>query len=544
MFRGKLCTKELLPFPKGTRTLNKFILLIIVLSSERVEFISQMIDPVEKFLATENDPYKNDETEKFDPKTVEGLKELGAFGLQVPEEYDGVGLCNTEYARVVSIVGLTDLALGIFLGSHQSIGYKGILLYGTEEQKKKYLPDLASGRKLAAYCLTEPMHGSDASSIKTKAVLSPDGKHYIMNGSKVWISNGGWADVFTVFAKVPVTDKDGQTKDKMTGFIVERGFGGLKHSEPEKKMGIKASNTVSLYFEDCKIPVENVLGEVGQGFKVAVNILNQGRFGMASALSGTMRTAIGKAADFASQRHQFDRHIKDFESVREKIAMMCMRQYATESMAFMVSGIMDLGAKDFQVEAAISKIYSSEAAWFCVDEAIQIHGGMGFMRETQLERVLRDLRVFRIFEGANDVLRLFVTLTAMNNAGKHLAASAKSPGGLLSLFSSSMKTKLGLSPSASEFAGKISPTLADASKLIGENVDKIAWTVFNLLRVHKKAIIEEQYKLTRLADAGHAVTKRSLEDIDGSEQTRDLVRSVSKEVFDHLGMVPKSPIGV
>lgn len=214
---------------------------------------------------------------------------------QVPTELSGVGLNNTQYARLVEIVGAYDLGVGITLGAHQSIGFKGILIAGNPEQKKKYLPDVATGAKVAAFCLTEPGSGSDAASIKSKAVLSDDGKHFILNGNKIWISNGGFAEIMTVFAQTPVKDPvSGITKDKVTAFIVERSFGGVSNSKPEKKMGIKASNTAEVYYDNVKIPVENVLGEVGEGFKVAMQILNNGRFGMGAALSGTMRSMCFK----------------------------------------------------------------------------------------------------------------------------------------------------------------------------------------------------------------------------------------------------------
>merc|ERR1712109_334820 len=249
------------------------------------------------------------------------------------------------------------------------IGFKGILLAGTPEQKAQYLPRLASGEDFAAFALTEPASGSDAGSIKTRAVPSKDGKNWILNGSKIWISNGGIAEIFTVFAKTPVVDPEtGVETDKVSAFIVERKFGGVTHGPPEKKMGIKCSNTAEVYFEDVPIPAENVLGGIGNGFKVAMAILNNGRFGMAAALSG----------------------------------------------------IMDSGASDYQLEAAISKVFASESAWFVTDEAIQILGGMGYMKDCGIEKVMRDLRIFRIFEGTNDILRLFVALTGIQYAGGHL----------------------------------------------------------------------------------------------------------------------------
>lgn len=224
---------------------------------------------------------------------------MGAFAIQVPAELGGMGATNTQYGRLSQIVGANDLGVGVCLGAHQGIGLKGILLYGTDEQKKKYLPQLTTGKVYAAFALTEPSAGSDAVSIKSKAVLSPDGKHYVLNGSKIWISNGGIADVITVFAQTEVIDpRTGEKKDKPTAFIVERGFGGVTHGPPEKKMGINHSNTAEVHFDNVKIPVENVLGGLGNGFKISMNVLNTGRFGMSASLSGTMAACIKKGECF------------------------------------------------------------------------------------------------------------------------------------------------------------------------------------------------------------------------------------------------------
>uniref|UniRef100_A0A7N6AI18 Very long-chain specific acyl-CoA dehydrogenase, mitochondrial n=1 Tax=Anabas testudineus TaxID=64144 RepID=A0A7N6AI18_ANATE len=398
IFKGQIATPQVFPFPSA-------------LSEEQEQFLRELVGPVSKFFEEVNDPAKNDTLEKVEDQTMEGLKEMGAFGLQVPADLGGLGLSNTQYARLVEIVGGHDLGVGITLGAHQSIGFKGILLFGNKAQKEKYLPKLATGEHIAAFCLTEPASGSDAASIKTTAVQSSCGKYFTLNGSKIWISNGGLAEIFTVFAKTPMKDpRTGEIKDKITAFVVERSFGGVTHGPPEKKMGIKASNTAEVYFDNVRVPAECVLGEVGGGFKVAMNILNNGRFGMAAALSGTMKSVIAKAVDHAANRTQFGSKIHTYGAIQEKIARMTMLQYVTESMAYMISGNMDSGATEFQIEAAISKIFASEAAWAVTDECIQVTGGMGFMKDTGLERVMRDLRIFRIFEGTNDILRLFVAL--------------------------------------------------------------------------------------------------------------------------------------
>ncbi|KAJ8310393.1 hypothetical protein KUTeg_012258, partial [Tegillarca granosa] len=363
-----------------------------------------------------NDPLKNDALEKVEDHVMEGLKEMGAFGLQVPQDLGGLGLTNTQYARLVEIVGAHDLGVGITLGAHQSIGFKGILLFGNPKQKEKYLPKLASGQEMAAFCLTEPASGSDAS-VSTRPLFT-----------------------------TPVKDeKTGETKDKVTAFIVERSF-----------------------------------GEVGGGFKVAMNILNNGRFGMAAALSGTMTNCIKKAVEHAAGRTQFGSKIHTFGAIQEKIARMQMAQYVTESMAYMVSANMDQGFTEFQIEAAISKVYASEAAWFCADEAIQILGGMGYMKDCGLERVMRDLRIFRIFEGTNDILRLFVALTGIQYAGNHLKELQKA-----------MKNP----------AANMGVLFGAGKWLTSKAIEDFGATIEDLLIKHGKKIINEQFILKRVADS-------------------------------------------
>ncbi|XP_011909038.1 PREDICTED: very long-chain specific acyl-CoA dehydrogenase, mitochondrial isoform X2 [Cercocebus atys] len=465
MFKGQLTTDQVFPYPS-------------VLNQEQTEFLKELVEPVSRFFKEVNDPAKNDTLEMVEETTLQGLKELGAFGLQVPSELGGVGLCNTQYARLVEIVGMHDLAVGITLGAHQSIGFKGILLFGTKAQKEKYLPKLASGETLAAFCLTEPSSGSDAASIRTSAVPSPCGKYYTLNGSKLWISNGGLADIFTVFAKTPVTDPaTGAVKEKITAFVVERGFGGVTHGPPEKKMGIKASNTAEVFFDGVRVPSENVLGEVGNGFKVAMHILNNGRFGMAAALAGTMRGIITKAVDYATNRIQFGEKIHNFGLIQEKLARMVMLQYVTE-----------------------------EAAWKVTDECIQIMGGMGFMKEPGVERVLRDLRIFRIFEGTNDILRLFVALQGCMDKGKELSglgSALKNPFGnaglLLGEAGKQLRRRAGLGSGLS-LSGIVHPELSRSGELAVQALEQFATVVEAKLIKHKKGIVNEQFLLQRLAD--------------------------------------------
>ncbi|XP_078234608.1 very long-chain specific acyl-CoA dehydrogenase, mitochondrial [Pogona vitticeps] len=495
MFKGQINTEQVFPFPSA-------------LNEDQVQTLQELVGPVSRFFEEVNDPAKNDTLEQVEEKTMQGLKELGAFGLQIPVQFGGLGLNNTQYARLVEMVGLHDLGVGITLGAHQSIGFKGILLYGTPAQKEKYFPKLATGENVAAYCLTEPASGSDAASIRSTATLSPCGTYYTLNGSKIWISNGGLAEIFTVFAKTPIKDgTTGEVKDKITAFIVERAFGGVTSGPPEKKMGIKASNTAEVHFENVRVPVENVLGVPGGGFKVAMNILNNGRFGMAAAMAGTMRGIIGKAVDHAANRTQFGEKIHTFGGIQEKLARMALLHYVTESMAYMISANMDQGATDFQIEAAISKIFGSEAAWTVTDECIQLMGGMGFMKEAGVERVLRDLRIFRIFEGTNDILRLFVALNGFQNAGSQLRGlqhAAKNPFGnaglLVTELGKRVRRKTGLGSGIS-LKSIVHPSLDSSAERTVHAIDLFGAVVEEQLLKHGKKIIDEQFVLKRIADS-------------------------------------------
>lgn len=577
MFKGHISTSQVFPYPS-------------VLNEEQSQFLRELVGPCSKFFEEVNDPMKNDALEKVEEHTLQGLKEMGAFGLQVPADLGGVGLTNTQYARLVEIVGMHDLGVGITLGAHQSIGFKGILLFGNPQQKEKYLPKLATGENIAAFCLTEPASGSDAASIKTTAVRSPCGQYYTMNGSKIWISNGGTAEIFTVFAKTPVKDeKTGEMKDKITAFIVERSFGGVSSGPPEKKMGIKASNTAEVYFENVRVPADCVLGEVGGGFKVAMNILNNGRFGMAAALSGTMKGVITKAVDHAANRTQFGNKIHNYGAIQEKMARMAMLQYVTESMAYMVSGNMDSGATEFQIEAAISKIFASEAAWLVTDECIQVMGGMGFMKDAGVERVLRDLRIFRIFEGTNDILRLFVALNGFQNAGnqlKSLQKALKNPLGNAGMLAGEItkraKRRAGLG-SGLTLQGTVHPELNHSGELTVKAIEQFGAVIEELLLKHGKKIIDEQFVLKRVADCaidlyamvvvlsrasrslsqGHSSAqhekmlcetwcteahKRVMQDIKflrsgTSKQTFKNLRAISAAVVENGGVVAPHPLG-
>ncbi|XP_021550698.1 complex I assembly factor ACAD9, mitochondrial isoform X2 [Neomonachus schauinslandi] len=493
LFLGKIEKKEVFPFPE--------------VSQDELNEINQFVGPVEKFFTEEVDSERIDREGKIPKETLEKLKSLGLFGLQVPEEYGGLGLSNTMYARLGEIVGL-DASIAVTLAAHQAIGLKGIILAGTKEQKAKYLPKLASGEHIAAFCLTEPSSGSDAASIKSRATLSEDKKHYILNGSKVWITNGGLANVFTVFAKTEVVDSDSSVKDKITAFIVERAFGGVTNGKPEDKLGIRGSNTCEVHFENTKVPIENVLGEVGGGFKVAMNILNSGRFSMGSTVAGMLKKLIEMTAAYACTRKQFNKNLSEFGLIQEKFALMAQKAYVMESMAYLTAGMLDQpGFPDCSIEAAMVKVFSSEGAWQCVSEALQILGGSGYVKDYPYERFLRDSRILLIFEGTNEILRMYIALTGLQHAGRVLTARIKElkRGNMTTIIETvgqRLRDSLGrtVDLGLTGKLGAVHPSVADSASKLEENVYYFGRTVETLLLRFGKTITEEQMILKRVAN--------------------------------------------
>ena len=357
-----------------------------------------------------------DETGEFPTPIIKKMGELGLMGIEVPEEYGGAGLDTLSYVLAMEEIAKADVAVSTIMSVNNSLYCHGILTFGTEEQKQKYLVPVASGEAVAAYALTEPQSGSDAANMKTRAVLSDDGTHYIINGRKSWITSGPVADYFILFA---MTEPEKRHRG-ITAFIVEGNTPGLVRGKVEPKLGIRASATCELFFEDMKVPVENVLGEPGQGFKIAMAILDAGRIGIAAQALGVAEAALEASIAWAREREAFGHKIGEFEGIQWKIADMKTRIEASRGLLYNAALAKERAKKTgerYTLEASMAKLFASETAMFCTHQAVQIHGGMGYSKELPVERYFRDAKITEIYEGTSEIQRLVIARQVLGLRG-------------------------------------------------------------------------------------------------------------------------------
>ena len=488
-------------------------------------------ETLQRFVDEELRP-RLEEIEKQDTQlTVELLKkaaELGLLGIEVPERYGGLGLdkaSSTIVAEKLSPVG----SFAVSYGAHCGIGTLPLVYFGSEDQKQQFLPKLTTGELIAAYALTEAGSGSDALAAKSTAVLSSDEKHWILNGQKMWITNAGFADVFIVFAKIEGKD--------FSAFIVERNLSGVSVGAEEKKLGIKGSSTCTLALENVSVPVANLLGERGKGHKIALNILNIGRFKLGAGCVGAAKRAITESVQYALERRQFGRAIAEFGAIQEKLAEMAIRTWVGESMSYRTVGLIDSalegidvddqveilkGVEEYAVECSIIKVWGTEILDFVVDEAVQIHGGNGYSQEYPIERYYRDSRINRIFEGTNEINRLLIT-------GMLLRRSMK---GELGLMEATQKVFSGLTSFPQEM-GEGKPL--DEEKRIVDNAKKATLLMAGLaVQKYGQDLTEEQEVMMAVADmtievfAMESAVLRALKIIKAETQPAELYETIAR----------------
>jgi acyl-CoA dehydrogenase family member 9 len=488
VFLGEIREELVFPFP--------------ALDSEGQESLRTILDAFQAFAAERIDSAKFDHDGVFPDDVRKGLHELGLMGLSIPEEYGGFGASARVYNRMFGEIGGTDPALCVYFGAHQSIGCKGIVLFGTDDQKRRYLPRCATGELVAAFCLTEPGSGSDAQAMKTSAVLSDDGTHYLLSGTKIWISNAGYADLFTVFAKVAI-DVDGARKGRVTAFIVDAHAAGVTLGKKEEKMGIKASDTRAVFFDKVKIPVEDRLGDVGHGFRIALEALNSGRLGLAAASARGTRRIMREALAYAKQREQFGRPIGSFEMIQKKIAINAAECYAADSAVMVASGMVDRGGVDFSLETAACKVFASELAFRAANDALQIAGGIGYSKEFPYEQAVRDSRINMIFEGTNEILRALIALMALQQLGERLSALGKAfkdpihSFGAIGHYLAGRAKRTVTKPTFT----RVHPALVEEADIVATLVHDLAVAVENIVMEHGRAIVDMQFIQERLANA-------------------------------------------
>jgi acyl-CoA dehydrogenase family member 9 len=484
LFLGEIPQGVVFPYPKPDAS-----------EQERVRELNRSL----RELAAERiDPSKIEEERWIGDDVVRELGERGLCGLYVPERYGGQGLSQTGYCRVFETFAQIDATVSVVMGVHQSIGMKGIVLFGSDEQKERFLPDLAAGRKLAGFALTERNAGSDAYHIESRATRGPDGS-WTLNGEKRYIGNAGKGSVFVTFAR---TEIDGE--DRHTAFILEKGMDGFETGPRYDTMGLRGNDLRPLYFKDVRVPAENVLGEPGDGFRIAMHILNNGRLSLGTGSVGAAKWLLDGAIDHVKERRQFGQPLSEFELVQDKIGWMVSYLFGLESMAYLTTGLVDAGVPDYSIESAICKVAGTEFIWYQANRALQLKGGAGYMRDEPYEKVLRDIRIFPIFEGSNDVLRAFIALAGMKPLGDKLrelqAINLSDPIASLGVVAEYVGERI-MREVRPERITKAHPELHSLVDSVSEQVGKLRGAAEATLRKHKKEVVHRQFEQKRLADS-------------------------------------------
>ncbi|MDB5344182.1 MAG: acrC [Schlesneria sp.] len=476
LFHGRFAAGLVQPYPRLTPT--------------EQNQVDASLQELKDFCDKHLDPDAIDRQADIPRSVIDGLAHLGVLGMTAPEAMGGRGFSQLAYCRILEELGGRCSSTSIFVNAHHSIGMRALLLFGTEPQKQQWLPDLIHGRKLAAFALTEVAAGSDASNVQTTATLSDDGTHYVLNGQKRYITNGGIADVLTVMARTTVP---GRTDTAVTAFLVTPDLPGFRVVEPRmEKVGIRGTATAKLAFENMPVPKENILGPLGKGLRVALTVLDFGRTTFGACCTGAAKTCLRLATEHAKTRVQFGRPLGEFDLVRQKLTRMAGWTYAMEAMTSVTAGLIDRGLEDYMLETAMLKVYSTEALWTIVNDAFQIHGGAAYFCDKPLERILRDARINQIGEGANEVLTSFIALVGMREPGERLKAIWDSLPfknlSLLGKFVTEEVSRRFVLPTVPVQA----PALASRARTLSQLIRSFGLAVEQALMKHREEILEKQ----------------------------------------------------
>lgn len=447
---------------------------------------------VKKYLeiTKEYPPSYLEQQEAIPAELLEELKNIGFFGLNIPKEYGGVGLSLRQYLQVVAEIAGKDLALALISLAHLSIGCKGIVLFGNEAQKEKYLVPAASGEMIFSYALTEPKIGSDARHIESTAVLSGDGKHYILNGQKTYITNANYAGGLTVFAQL-----DSEKPGRMGSFIVETRWDGVKIGKDMPKMGLKASSTAAIQFKDVRVPVENLLGQPGEGFKIAMSILNYGRLALGAGSVGAMNQSLRDMIEQSGRRRQFGVEISSFELIQEKMVQARVNSYVASAMTAFTAGMLEDHAQArIAIESSHCKLFGTTRAWNTIYDALQVAGGSGYLATQPYEKRLRDFRVTTIFEGTTEIHAMYPPLFVLRNLNKHMKAAHPSTISRLLFL---LKGLFGKAHWKLRFQQRV---MNRAARLANANARSVRWLLHAGLLIYGKKIQSKQFFLRRITN--------------------------------------------
>ncbi|MBL0938663.1 MAG: acyl-CoA dehydrogenase family protein [Gemmatimonadaceae bacterium] len=494
LFTGDINESLLFPYPAP----------IDVRRAEEAETVKRLVASLNAMVASGLiDSRRFDEQERLDEEVIQEFARTGLLALTIPKEYGGLGLSASGYARVFGAVAAVDASLGVLIGVHCGLGSKAVVIAGNDEQKARYLPMLARGETLAAYALTEPETGSDAQNIVTRAERSPDGKGWILNGRKHWIGNGQRAGVIATFAQTPI-ERDGKMTTRPTAFIIRPDMPGFRVDGTVRKMGIRGSTQGELVYENLFVPDDHVLGEVGKGFRVAVNALNAGRLSLASGCAQGCKRILDEFTRYAEARTQFGGPLASFEITQRKMASIAADTYAADSMVGALAAAIDGEEVDVALEAACVKVFASELVWRTADEMVQLAGGRGFVKPWPYERWLRDARINRIFEGANDILRLFVGLNGIQGPAeelKEIAGALRNPIQNWVMVSSFAAGRVASALGKRDRLVKpLHASLRKHADYVERHTAELAKATQDAITRHKKEILQKQLVVERLAD--------------------------------------------